>query len=526
MLTLPDFPVRQRDFLLEISRAITSRLDLTEVLKRVLHASVVMTAGRVGLIALRNPDDQQFNVRAFTGIQQETVPLINEKLHELMNDVPKSAIHYDYIEAKLTEIATSIDEGLRQSVAMPLVFDKSPMGLLIVFRSYEVEVTRNDVQILQSFADQAAIAVHNAQLYENINSERQQLRAILDYSGDGVMILDASLNILQINRSFEYMFAWSAEDAVGLHQDDVIIWAKIEHNDLQDAIKQGWPQKRSENEASDTLYVEGELQRRDGIELSIGITYAPLFNADGKLANIIANVRDITNFRKAQEMQNVFISTVSHELRTPVTLIKGYASTLTREDVQWDVNTVKQSLNVIEEEADRLTELIEDLLTATKIQAERNVKLNLADVRLDQIAKHSLERLSVQSTRHKFVLSFQDNFPTVSGDAKLLRQVIDNLLTNAIKYAPAGGTITIGGRANEESVTIFVRDLGDGIPDSEQRKIFERFYRIDSKLTSKTQGTGLGLYLSKAIIEAHEGKINVKSQQGHGSTFYFTIPRD
>lgn len=525
MLTLPDYPVRQRDFLLEISRAITSRLDLTEVLKRVLHASVVMTAGRVGLIALRNPDDQQFYIRAFTGIPQEAVPLINEKLHELMSDVSKNSTPYNYIETKLTEIASSIDKVLRQSVAMPLVFDKSPLGLLIVFRSYEVEVTRNDVQILQSFADQAAIAVHNAQLYENINQERQRLRAILDHSGDGVMILDANLHILQVNRTFEYMTAWNAEDAVGLHQDDVIMWVNTDHISLHDAIKQGWPQPRRENEAADTFYVQGELERRDGMELSIGITYAPLFHPDGKLANIIANLRDITNFRKAQQMQNVFISTVSHELRTPVALIKGYASTLTRDDVQWDVETVKQSLNVIEEEADRLTELIEDLLTASKIQAERTVKLNLADVRLDQIAQHSLERIRTQSTRHKFELSFQDHFPAIQGDARLLRQVIDNLLTNAIKYSQ-GGTITIGGRYNEDTVTIFVRDEGEGIPESEQRRIFERFYRVDSKLTSKTQGTGLGLYLSKAIIEAHRGKIHVKSQPGHGSTFYFTIPRD
>jgi PAS domain S-box-containing protein len=526
MLTLPDYPVRQRDFLLEISRAITSRLDLTEVLKRVLHASVVMTAGRVGLIALRNPDDQQFYIRAFTGIPQETVPLINEKLHELMTDVSKNNTPYNYIETKLTEIASSIDEVLRQSVAMPLVFDKSPMGLLIVFRSYEVEVTRNDVQILQSFADQAAIAVHNAQMYESINQERQRLRAILDHSGDGVMILDATLHILQVNRSFEYMTAWSAEDAVGLHQDDVIAWTNIEHNDLHDAIRQGWPQQRPENSAADTFYVEGELERRDGMELSIGITYAPLFHPDGKLANIIANLRDITNFRKAQQMQNVFISTVSHELRTPVALIKGYASTLTRDDVQWDVNTVKDSLNVIEEEADRLTELIEDLLTASKIQAERTVKLNVADVRLDQVAQHALERIRTQSTRHKFVVSFQDNFPAVPGDAKLLRQVIDNLLTNAIKYSPAGGTITIGGRYNSDNVTIFVRDEGEGIAEEDQRRVFERFYRVDNKLTSKTQGTGLGLYLSKAIIDAHRGQINVKSQPGHGATFYFIIPCD
>jgi PAS domain S-box-containing protein len=526
MLTLPDFPVRQRDFLLEISRAITSRLDLSEVLKRVLHASVVMTASRIGLIALRHPDDQQFYVRAFTGIQQDNVPLINAKLHELMTDLSKTAIQYDYIESKLTEIASSIDAGLRQSVALPLVFDKRPLGLLIVFRSYEVEVTRNDIQMLQSFADQAAIAVHNAQLYEHINSERQRLRAILDHSGDGVMILDAGLNILQVNRSFEYITGWTAEDAVGLHQDDVVVWTHVEHSDLQEAINLGWVQKRQSDEAANTVYVEGELQRRDGIELSVGITYAPLFNGDGKLANIIANLRDITNFRKAQQMQNVFISTVSHELRTPVALIKGYASTLNREDAHWNFDTVRDSLNVIEEEADRLTELIEDLLTASKIQAERNVKLNLADVHLKQIAQHSLERLSVQSTRHEFVFSFQENFPAVPGDAKLLRQVIDNLLTNAIKYSPKGGKITIGGRYNEDSVTIFVRDEGEGIAETEHNRIFERFYRIDSKLTSKTQGTGLGLYLSKAIIEAHKGKIHVKSQPGHGSTFYFTLPRD
>src|SRR5690606_29302035 len=128
-----------------------------------------------------------------------------------------------------------------------------------------------------------------------------------------------------------------------------------------------------------------------GLSISIGITYAPLLTADGKLANIIANLRDITNFRRAQEMQNVFISTVSHELRTPVALIKGYASTLTREDAQWDLNTVKDSLGVIEDEADRLTELIEDLLTASKIQAERDVRITLSDADLVLIAKSSIE---------------------------------------------------------------------------------------------------------------------------------------
>ena len=522
MLSLPDYPVRQRDFLLEISRAITSRLDLGEVLRRVLHASVVMTAARVGLVALASDDNQDFHIRAFTGIQRENVMAVNEKLREIMAKANESGMEYNLLNQQLAEFAASIDESLRQAIAMPLVFDKRLLGLLIVFRSYQADVSRNDMTILHSFADQASIAVHNAQLYERINNERQRLSAILDNSGDGVMILDARLEILQVNRAFEHITAWTSEDAIGLNQDSVIVWKHIERDDLRDALAAGWPNGNHK----ETLYVEGDIERRDGMPLSIGITYAPLYTGDGKLANIIANMRDITNFRRAQEMQNVFISTVSHELRTPVALIKGYASTLARPDAKWDVSTVKSSLEVIEEEADRLTELIDDLLTASRIQAERLIKLNLADVRLDHLAQSSLERLSTQSNRHKFSLSFPEDFPAVQGDGKLLRQVLDNLITNAIKYSPNGGTITIGGRYNEENVTIFVRDEGAGIADSDLPHIFERFYRVESSLTTKTKGTGLGLYLVKAIIEAHKGRIQVKSQLGHGSSFFFTIPRD
>ena len=526
MLSLPDYPVRQRDFLLEISRAITARLDLGEVLKRVLHASVVMTAARVGLVALHNTEEGQFSIRAYTGLSSDSIPDINEQLREIMESVYERGMDYEYLNTELAKMAESLQDGLRQAVTMPLVFDKKPLGLLIVFRSYQADVTRDDMQILHSFADQAAIAVHNAQLYESINHERQRLSAILDSSGDGVMILDANLEILQVNRSFEFMTGWTSEQAVGLNQDDVIVWKTIEQNDLRDAMVEGWPKINGDGESTSTLYVEGDLRRQDGMSISIGITYAPLLTADGNLANIIANLRDITNFRRAQEMQNVFISTVSHELRTPVALIKGYASTLTREDAQWDVDTVKGSLEVIEDEADHLTELIEDLLTASKIQAERDVRITVADANLELIAKSSIERLSTQTSKHKFEVSFSDNFPVIPGDSRLLRQVLDNLITNAIKYSPNGGTVTVGGRFNEHTATLFVRDEGTGISEKDQHHVFERFFRVENSLTTKTQGTGLGLYLVKAIIEAHGGSINVKSQMGHGSTFYFTLPRD
>lgn len=529
MLTLPDFPVRQRDFLLEISRAITAQLDLSEVLRRVLEASVIMIAGRVGVVALNDPENDEFRVRAYTGIKREQVAALNERLNAFISTVSMGTERRQ-LDQQLKEMAASLSEDLVQAVAMPLVFADNPLGLLIVFRSYEASVTPNDLQIMQSFADQAAIAVNNAQMFERIKQEQQRLAAILEHNADGVIILDANLNILQVNQAFEQMTGWRANEAVGLSQEDVINWHHIEGRDLHDAVVKGWPSQPANTDGaakySDTFYVEGELLRRDGLSLSVGITYAPLFDNDGNLHNIIGNLRDITNFRRAQEMQNVFISTVSHELRTPVALIKGYASTLTRPDGKWNEEIVLKSLGVIEEEADRLTILIDDLLTASKIQAERGVRLQLTDVRLDVLATSAVERLQMQSDKHKFAISFTNDFPAIQGDPALLRQVIDNLITNAIKYSPKGGTITVGGRFNDESVTFFVRDEGIGIPENELPRIFTRFYRVDNKLATMTKGTGLGLYLVKAIIEAHGGTINVKSQPGHGSNFFFTIPRD
>ncbi|MCA9913919.1 MAG: PAS domain S-box protein, partial [Anaerolineae bacterium] len=429
----------------------------------------------------------------------------------------------DFLNTKLQQMAVSLDRRLKQVLFLPLVIAEEPVGLLIVFRTFGREITENDVQILQSFADQAAIAIHNAQLYARVEYERRSLSAILENSADGVMILSADQNFTGFNRALERMTGWVATEAVGHYQDEVIEWKRLEQGDLQAALDAGWPHHHEEDAPLETLYVEGDLLRRDGLTLSIAITYAPLMNTAGDLVSIIANVRDITNFRKAQEMQNVFISTISHELKTPVALIKGYAGTLRREDANWDGRIIRDSLQVIEEEADRLTGLIENLLAASKLQAQR-MQLDVGEVQLDQLAAQVVERFSTQTDKHQFQLSFPPDFPVVTGDETRLRQVLDNLVNNAIKYSPQGGTIEVGGMIDDRTVTVFVRDEGVGLSDYEQERIFERFYRVDGALSRRTQGTGLGLYLSKAIIEAHKGSLHVKSKPGHGSTFYFTIP--
>ena len=521
----PDLRTQQRDFLLEITRAITAQLDLSEVLRRVLHASLVMLAGRTGIVALSDKRDSRFYVRAYSGLSPDDVPQLNIKLQELMVPADEGGFSRDFLNSKLREMADTIDPRLAQSIAMPLVFARNPLGLLIVFRSYQTAITPEDLNTLQSFADQAAIAVNNAQLYGEINREHQRLEAIVNSSGDGVFILNPDLTFQQANLAFERITGWRKEDVIDLPKREVIVWDNLASPDLEAALAAGWVVPSDASERADSLYVEGDLIRRDGMRLGIGITYAPLIAEDGRLENIIANVRDITNFRKAQEMQSVFVSTVHHELRTPIAIIKGYASTLGREDVEWESDVVREKMAIIEDEADRLTDLVEDLLTASKIQAARELRLSLADTDLRAVAARSVARLKSQ-TDHRIELSFPDDFPVIQGDEARLRQVIDNLLTNAIKYSPEDKTITVGGRFSEKNVTVFVRDEGAGIPKDQIDKIFERFYRIDDKLTRRTHGTGLGLYLVKAIVEAHRGEISVKSQLGSGSTFYFTIPRD
>jgi signal transduction histidine kinase len=186
---------------------------------------------------------------------------------------------------------------------------------------------------------------------------------------------------------------------------------------------------------------------------------------------------------------------------------------------------IREGLAVIEDESDRLTELIENLLAASKLKAER-MRLDLGDVQLDELAAQVVERFSKQTDKHQFACAFPPDFPAIRGDETRLRQVMDNLVNNAIKYSPDGGLIEISGSVDEKTVTVSVRDQGVGIPEREQERIFERFYRVDDTLSRRTKGAGLGLYLARTIIEAHGGRIRVRSKPGQGATFMFTLPQD
>jgi signal transduction histidine kinase len=229
--------------------------------------------------------------------------------------------------------------------------------------------------------------------------------------------------------------------------------------------------------------------------------------------------------KRLESMQSSFVSIVSHELQTPVSIIKGYAGTLARPDGPWSRDTVIRVAHTIEEECDRLYRLISDLLDISRIQAGR-VAMTIGDVDLPELAETLAERSRPRAPAHQFATDFPPEFPIIRGDREKLRQALGNLIDNAIKYSPAGGTITLGGRIEGERVVVFVRDQGIGIPRDEHHRVFDRFHRVDTSLSRSTQGVGLGLYICQVIVEAHGGQIWVESAgTGQGSTFFIRLPR-
>ena len=509
---LPDFRVRQRDYLLEISRALTQELDQQKLLARILRISIEMLAGQAGLIALKEADG--WRVATAHGI----APAFLSYLTPLLAEENVRELDVSELNRMLKELTYTASMGILNGTALPLAAHGQVIGVIFIFRNYPDLFTPNDRVLLQSFADQAAIAVYNARLYGQISYEKQRLDALLDSAADGILILNADHTVERCNLSFEKMFGEPRDQIVGKHHSEIIHWAKDpQGKTLDEAEAGGWPLTPNA-----TLYVEGDLERPLPPSLPVGVTYAPLLSNEGKLRNIIVSVRDITHFRTADEIKSTFISIVSHELRTPVTLIKGYASTLRRDDAKWDKSTINDSLAVIEEEADRLSKMIDDLLDASRLQAG-GLNVNKADVSLATLSKRVAERLSSQSKKHTIVTDFPENYPVILADETRVEQVIVNLVSNALKYAPSG-EIKISGQARPEQVIICVSDEGPGIEAKDLPHIFDRFYR-STKAVKNTKGAGLGLYLARAIVEAHGGRIWTDPKPGSGARICFSLPR-
>ncbi len=511
-----EYRQQQLEALLEITRIFASSPDLSTLLRTILGYAAKLVRADFGYIALTTRSD---GLRITTGYRLPTA--VFERLSPYL--AQKRPMASFWTEEELRRHLALVNEvshvPMEQIVALPLVLeDEEVVGGIFLFRQGTIAFTPGDRMLLRDFADQAAVAVRNARQVEQLRTEKARIEAIIENNPNGIMILDPHLRVEVINRALSQLLGVDPEEVRGKACGEVLQLENRTGEHL--CLPEGAPPPPTRQ----VIYGEGDVLRPGHKRVTLGVSYSPLFGGDGTLVNIIVTFVDITRYREAEELKSTFISVISHELKTPVSIIKGYAGTLAREDVELDPSFVRESGRIIVEEADRLTELIDNLLDASRIQAGA-LALDLGPVDVVEIAMKSVERFRGQSPKHHFSLQFAKEIPLVWADHRRLRQVFDNLISNAIKYAPDGGVIEIGAQPHGKDVLVYVRDEGIGIPEEDQKAIFDPFYRVDSSLRRRAQGAGLGLFLVKAIVEAMGGRIWVESQPGQGSTFYFTLPK-
>src|SRR6266540_1785612 len=386
--------------------------------------------------------------------------------------------------------------GFQSYMCVPLVARGRVIGV-ISFVSAESgrRYGPDDLALAEELARRAATAVENAQLYREVE-ERAQAARVLETVGDGVFLVDGAGIVRLWNRA--------AEGITGIRGDDIV------GRRLEEALA-GW-EGISGN--AETVPLE-----RDGRERWISIS-AVSFDEGTVYA-----FHDITEERALEQIRQDLVATVSHELRTPLAAIYGSAVTLDRRDIELQRDVQAKLLNVIVEESARLTGIVNDLLLASQLDADRlDVQIGSCDARTLVEDVIAAARTHLPDGVQVALEPIAGDVPPIAADEAQLRQVLDNLLDNAVKYSPAGGDIRLTVEAADEAVRFAVADGGLGIPAVEQSRIFEKFYRLDPDMTRGIGGTGLGLYIARELVRRVNGRIWVEPNDEQGSIFYVEIP--
>jgi signal transduction histidine kinase len=256
---------------------------------------------------------------------------------------------------------------------------------------------------------------------------------------------------------------------------------------------------------------------------TIAARWFPIHDAEPRALGYGILFHDVTREKELAETKTQLLSTVSHELRTPLASIKGFTTTLLRDDVRWDEASQRDFLRIIDEETDRLSELIENLLDMSQIEAGA-LRIQPEPTQLRPIVRDAVEEAQRLTGAHWFIVDLPAELPRVMADPRRIRQVLQNLLVNAIKYSPQGGQITVSCEVEPDEVIVSVADQGEGIPPEYLDKVFERFFQVDATATRRLGSSGLGLAIARGIVQAHGGRIWAESTVGQGSVFRFALP--
>ncbi len=500
--------------LLEVSQAVSSTLDLRTGMSFVLEGALQATHARVAR-AVFVGETRRPQMVVERGDPGEGLEEIDRVLVEAVEQKHGPFIAEDLSRLRLDANTRLAGVPVRAALALP-IRTKDQM-LAVIWLGYDSahEFQKSKLDFLSMLTGQLAVLIENARLFQEVESERSRLAAILDSASDAVLVTDQDHRLLLVNPA--------AEQALGVRARSVL-GRKLGETDVAPEVVDVAARAAAMGSAPE------EVLLPDGRVLYASVS--EIRNSEGKRAGRVAVMRDLTHFKKLDEMKSEFLATVSHDLRAPLTLMRGYANRL---DAVGDLNqTQKAFVENILCGVERIDDLVTDLLDLNRIEAGLGVErgpchlgLVLAEAVSSLRSRAAAKDITLQIEPPRDPGARRNNL-IIEGDRALLRQAVINLLDNAIKYTLEGGTVSAELSAHTNNGTnravISIADTGIGIAPDEQARLFEKFYRTKGGGRAKAPGTGLGLAIVKSIVERHEGKVWVESRLDEGSTFHISLP--
>ncbi len=485
---------------------LATELDPARVVDEVVRHAPLLVAADAGAIRVLDGDELVVSAVAADGAE-DVVGDRTPATAWLSGDVAQSRAPLALADAGSDERLRAVDRVLQLGYAgylgVPLIGPEDALlGVLSVYSRRAKPWRPAEVEGLLALAANASAALSNAELYQRVALEKDRNDAILANVAEGIVAVDRDGGVVLWNAAAERITGVPAAEARG-HTLRRVLGRDLEAD--------------ATTAAGDRIL----SILRDGEEVWLSLTEAVMRDPAGSVAGRIYAFRDISADRVVEEMKSEFVSTVSQELRRPLASIYGFAETLLRQDVRFGDDERRTFLTYIATESERLAEIVDQLLNVARLDAGE-LELDVTPTDVGALASDVVEAIAAGNGQ-RFVVDLPDQPIHAAADAEKLRQVLAHLVDNAVKYSPERGTITVAARRRRERVEISVADEGVGIPDSEQERIFRKFYRGETEGV-RPGGTGLGLFIAQGLVVAMGGRISVSSREGDGSSFAFELP--